>query len=122
METDGVNGTSLGTVLALELNKGTTNADNLAKLLDEDLSPLDFMFLKRVRVVRLASLKAPGKHCAQVFDYQQNCTRHGTQALQWVGVSRSVWGRGAIGSRVPIARVALYNRFPHTIKVVVQEM
>ena len=68
VETDGVDGSTYGTLLALELDKSRAGAACLATLLDTELSPLEFIFIKRIRVLKLVTLSAPaGNYASQLL-------------------------------------------------------
>lgn len=68
--TDQVDGATYGTVLAIELSQAS-DSDALSKVLTQDLSPLEFMWLNRIRIVRLASLTTPRESFARTFSYQK---------------------------------------------------
>ena len=71
--TDGVDGWTYGTLLALELNKGAENVAALERLLNHELSTLDFMFLQRFRSMQLATLRSD-EHSARTFTYTHDQT------------------------------------------------
>ena len=71
--TDGVDGWTYGTLLALELNKGAENVAALEGLLNHELSTLDFMFLQRFRSMQLATLRSD-EHSARTFTYTHDQT------------------------------------------------
>ena len=70
VSTDSVDGWTYGTLLALELNKRSNAGADLAELLTNGLSPLEFTFLKRIRILRLATLRTPKEHCTRTFTYR----------------------------------------------------
>ena len=80
-----VDGSTYGTLLALELNKMTTDRAALNTILIEKLSPTEFMFLRQIRTVQLVSLQTPNERRARIFSHETKASltvpRHPSQTV-----------------------------------------